>query len=786
MAISALAGMAALPADAADDRKGVPRQAAGAVQTAQAAPTFRFAIPAQPLPRAIAALSAQTGIQVLYTAEQPFAATARAVEGTYTPAEALGLMLRGTGLGYRFLRADAVTLEPLPAATPGVVSLPGVSVEGRDSAAYRVRSATTATKTDTPIAKVPASVQVVPRAVLDDQQVLRIDEALRNVPGTVFVDGGEGKSIFSRGFAASVYRDGALRTEFTDGDSSATDLDAYNVERIEVLKGPASVLYGRGNPGGAVNIVTKRPLTTPAYEGRLVVGSNNLMRQQIDLTGALDPARHFAYRLNAVHETADSFRDEVTSRKVAVSPAFQWSPHGGTTVVLDGEIVNMRQTPDVGIPRQGNGPLAGVPIDRFLGEPTDRFRNRKEQARLSLDHDFNGATNLRTSVLYSNTRNDDWYTRGAAVQADGRTLNRTIIDSGFEFEDLGWQADLTHKVVIAGMEHTFLVGAELAKRKTVSIFDSAAAAPIDIFQPVYGNTAPTAAFSRFRQETDRWQAGLYVQDQIELMRGLTLVLGGRFDHVDQKRTSPGAPLPKKEDQAFSPRAGIVWQPIEPVSLYATYARSFTPVNAFPLSAGGQILEAEKADLYEAGIKLDLLGGRLSGTLAGYQIKRSNVNTPDLENPGFQVSEGEQESKGVEVSLSGEVLPGWKVIAGYAYTDARITAAANNTKGKRPAGIPEHTASLWSTYELQAGPLAGLGFGGGAVYVDDRFGTSANDFTVGGYTRVDAAVYYRGEGYTLRLNVNNLFDREYYLNPTRTPFLLPGAPRSFLLSLQANF
>lgn len=758
-----------------------------AAQLAQAAPArFRFAIPAKALPQAMAELSAVTGIQVIYTAERPFSVTAQPVQGSYTVAEALGLMLRGTGIGYRFLRADAVTLEPLPAPVSGAVTLPGVAVEGRDVHAYAVRSATAGTKTDTPLAKVPASVQVVPRALIDDQQALRLDEALRNVPGAVYIDGGEGKTFFSRGFSASIYEDGALRTEFTDGDSYATDLDSYKVERIEVLKGPASVLYGRGNPGGAVNIVTKRPQTTPAYEGRIVVGSNNRLREQIDLTGALDAAKHFSYRLNAVHERADSFRDEVDSRHVAVAPSFQWSPQGGTNVILDTEFAEISQTPDVGIPRQGGKPLAGVPSDRFLGEPTDRFRSRKHQARLRLEHEFGDATSLKTSIFYSKTRNDDWFTRGAALQADGRTLNRSIIDSAFEFEDIGWQGDLTHKVTIAGMEHTFLVGAEFLRRNTISIFDSAAAAPIDIFQPVYGNAAPTAAFSRFRQDAERWQAGLYVQDQIALTDQLTLVLGGRFDHVQQKRTSAGAAIPDKEDQAFSPRAGIVWQPIEPVSLYATYARSFTPVNGFPLTAGGEILEAEKADLYEAGVKVELFGGRLSGTVAGYQIKRSNVNTPDLQNPGFQISEGEQESKGVELSLTGEVLPGWKVVGAYAYTDARITAAANATQGKRPAGIPEHSASLWSTYEFRDGPLAGLGFGGGAVYVGERFGSSANDYVLEGYTRVDAAVYYRGEGYTLRLNVNNLFDEEYFLNPTRAPFLLPAAPRTFLLSLQANF
>ncbi|MGE0713856.1 MAG: TonB-dependent siderophore receptor [Alphaproteobacteria bacterium] len=788
--------LAAAPASAEDwqdklrrmERQGRAAAAhqVAAMQVAQA-PAYRFAIAAKPLPQAIAELSAVTGVQVLYTAEQPFGRMAQPVVGTYTVPEALGLMLRGTGLAYRFLRAAAVTLEPIPVAPSGAVAIPGVTVEGREGVgSYRARSATTATKTDTPIAKVPASVNVVPRAVIDDQQALRIDEALRNVPGAVYVNGGEGSTFFSRGFSASLYEDGALRTEFTDGDGYATDFDAYKVERIEVFKGPASVLYGRGNPGGAINIVTKRPRTTPAYEGRLTFGSNSLFRQQVDLTGPLDREKQFAYRLNVVNETADSFRDEVSSRRLQVAPAFQWSPQGGTTIILDGEVADLRQTPDVGIPRAGNGPLPGVPTSRFLGEPTDEYRSRKHQVRLRLDHDFSDTTNIRSSVFWSRTRNDDWYTRGAALQADGRTLNRTIIDSAFEFEDLGAQADLTHKTTIAGMEHSFLLGLEAGQRKTVSIFDSAAASPIDVFAPVYGNNQPTAAFSRFRQDAERWLAGVYLQDQIALTDQLTLVLGGRLDYVEQKRTSAGAAIPDKSDTAFSPRAGIVWQPIQPLSLYATYARSFTPVNGFPLTVDGQILEAETADLYEAGVKLELFEGRLATTLAAYRIERSNVNTADLANPGFQVSEGEQESKGIELSIQGELVPGWKVIGAYAYTDARITRANNNTQGKRPAGIPEHSASLWSTYEFRDGPLAGLGFGGGLVYVDDRFGSAANDFTVGGYTRVDATVYYRGEGYTLRASVNNIFDKEYYLNPTRAPFLMPGAPRTFLVSLQANF
>ena len=698
------------------------------------------------------------------------------------PAARHGVWIGALGLCIQGGPAAAQNAEP--GQTP--TRLPPIAVEGQQSEQYRTKSATTATKTDTPIEKIPGSVQVIPRAVLDDQQTLRVEEALRNVSGTVFVDGGEGKTFFSRGFSASITQDGLSRTEFTDGDSYGGDLDPYNVERIEVLKGPASILYGRGNPGGTINIITKRPLAEPVYSGRFTVGSFGLFRESIDLTGPLTEDKQFAYRLNAVREDAESFRDEVESERTLFSPVLQWTPRAGTTFLLDGEYAEIKQTPDVGLPRIGNGILAGVPRERFLGEPTDQFRSYKHQGRVRLEHAFSDSTELKTTLALSDTENTDWFTRGSALQANQRTLNRSIIDSGFHFKDVVLQNDLTTKAELAGMEHTFLIGIDLSQRETTSIFNSASASPIDVFNPVYGNTAPTSAFSRFRQDTERRLGGLYVQDQIALSDELSFVAGGRFDKVVQEGWQPTQTLATKKDDAFSPRAGIIYQPIKPISLYAAYSQSFTPPNGFPLSFGGQVLEAETADLYETGVKASLFGDRLLATFALYKITRENVPTADLANPGFQTSTGEQQSRGFEVDLAGEIVRGWRLIAAYAYTDAEITRDATVRPGNRPAGIPEHSGSVWTTYELQDGSLQGLGGGGGVTYVGDRFGNNANTFEVENYTRTDATVFYRQAGYTLRFGINNVFDRDYFLNPTRQNFLLPGAPRTFLATVQATF
>lgn len=756
---------------------------------AEAGRVYRFDIPAKPLLAALTEFTVATGVQVFRPSGEAIGGTSAPVAGSFTAEQALSRLLSGTGLVFSFTGPRTVALTRAPGGSGGATVLAPVTVTSSsgsdvDLGNYAVKRTTAGTKTDTPISKVPSSVQVIPRAVFDDQQSLRVEEALRNVSGTVFVDGGEGKTFFSRGFSASLFIDGVLRTEFTDGDGYAADLDSFNVQRLEVLKGPASVLYGRGNPGGTINIVTKRPLSEPSYEVRGTMGAHGLARGAIDLTGPLDAGGQFGYRLNAAYEHAESFRDEVESERKHIAPVFQWKPTGDTVVLLDIEVADIDQTPDSGIPRSGNGPLAGVPRDRFLGEPTDSSQNNKEQVRLRLEHSFSDATSVRGGVGYSDTRNKSYFTRGNALAGDGRTVTRSIIDSAFEFEDIDAQVDLTQKVRLGGQEHTLLFGIEAAKRETLSVFNSATASSIDAFNPVYGNTAPTGAFSLFQQTTERKTYGAFGQAQVSITDALTLVFGGRFDWVEQERTS-GASL-VKEDFAFSPRVGAVYQINDPLSVYATYSRSFTPVNGFPLAFGGELLAPERAELWETGVKLSLLEDRLIGNAALYQIERQNVGTPDLANPGFQINGGEQRSRGVEFDLSGEISPGWRIIASYGYTDARVINANNNTAGRRPAGIPKHSASLWSTYEIRTGDLAGLGFGGGVFFVDDRFGNPANTFTVDSYVRVDATVYYRLDNYTFRLNVQNLLDEEYYLNPTRPNFLAPGSPTTFLFSIQGAF
>lgn len=691
----------------------------------------------------------------------------------------------------RPLAAIIATLFLAPAgglAQQAEQQLPEIRVREQKDEGFTARDAPGVTRSDLPLLDVPASVRVIPRAVIDEQQALRLDQAVRNVSGVIFTDGGEGTNFSSRGFGITTFRDGFRRTEFTEGDLNRAEQDTYNVERIEVLKGPASALFGRSNSGGLINIVTKRPLAFPVGQANVTLGSFDFRRATVDVGNALAPDSGLAVRLNAGYEEANSFRDEVESHHGLFAPSLSWRLDRSTTITLFGEYVSATQTPDVGLPRQGNQVLSGLPFSRFLGEPsTDRDESDIREGRLLIEKDA-GDWFLKAGLLRGTIENTSFFTRGAALQADSRTLNRTIIDSGFKSEDEMLQFEALGKLQFWGLAHRVTLGFDAGTRETTSLFNSAPANPIDIFNPVYGNTGPTGSFFRFSQLLRQDLAGAFAHDTISLSERWKLALGLRIDRFKQAPSTgnPGA-LPTREYSRTSPRAGLVYQPQPNLSWYVAYDRSFQVPNGFPLQFGGEPLEPQRSALEEAGVKAEWLGGRLVSTAAVYRVDRTNVGTRDLQNPGFQVAIGEQRSEGFEVDVSGEVTPGWKVIAGYGYTDAEVIRDNNVAPGKIPAGVPRHAASLWTSYEFLGGDFRGLGFGFGAYYLSERQGDANNTFQVPSYTRIDAAVFYKfAKALTARFNVYNLTDRELLLNPTRAPFFMPDAPRRFLATLEWKF
>ncbi|WP_414542088.1 TonB-dependent siderophore receptor [Nostoc sp. CCY0012] len=650
---------------------------------------------------------------------------------------------------------------------------------------YRVPQASGATRTDTPIRDIPQSIQVIPRQVLKDQQVIRLTDAIRNVSGIVEGVGFAGSvdNFNIRGFesgSGSTFRDGLKETP-----DSLREL--ANLEQIEVLKGPASVLYGNAEPGGIINLVTKKPLNIPYYSGEFSVGNFSYYRSAIDLSGPLNPDKTLLYRLNAAYTNSGSFRDFVNSERFFFGPVFDLKLSEQTNLLFDVSYLNDKRTFDTGIVAIGRG-IANIPTSRFLGEPGDERRVEETNTGYRLEHRFSDKLTLRNAFRYTSQDAFDYRAQVFEVDEETGELPRNFRSNDDYRETYSLLTDIVSKFNTGSIEHTLLFGLDLVRQK----FDGsqrrlpAGLTPsINIFNPVY-NAIPRPAVSEFTNVVRDGKftvetLGVYLQDQIAFSDNFKLLLGGRFDIVDQDqfdRLTDTRTL--QYDEAFTPRIGVVYQPIQPISLYASYSRSFAP--NFAQRVDGTFLPPERGNQYEVGVKADF-NERLSATLAAYEITKTNVATPDPNDPdGFSIPVGEQRSRGIELDISGEILPGWNIVAAYGYTDAKVTQSNDLRVGSRIPRVPEHKASLWTTYQFRQGNLQGLGFGLGLYYLSDRVGGDipSNDFddtfVLPSYLRTDAAIYYRRNNWRAAINIENLFGVRYFDTfEFGRNTVIPGAP-----------
>ncbi|MTF38697.1 TonB-dependent siderophore receptor [Cyanobacterium aponinum] len=679
--------------------------------------------------------------------------------------------------------ASAVTEEPQD--TIEVVA----TQEQQEETGYNVPDSTTATRTDTPIRDIPANVQVVPQQVLQEQKVFRLQDALRNVSGVTFSDSfGDRFSRFqSRGFRLEQFKNG-----FRDGfNSSRAALEFSNVERLEVIKGPASVLYGQVEPGGLVNVITKKPLFEPYYAAEFTIGSYSFYRPSFDISGPLNEEKTVAYRLNVAYENAGSFRDFVNSERVSVAPVLTWKVGENTTLTFEGEYLYDRRPMDLGLVAMGDRP-ADLPFRRALFGPQRPGYDYSEwRGYAYLDHQFNENLALRTGFRITSVfEGRNAIIAGGSVQEDGRTLPMIVSAFNQFYETFTLQNDLIGKFNTGSVSHQILFGLELAKETGFFPAEGdefASGATLDIFNPDYDSIFfddIQQGSRNFSQRTNR--LGIYLQDQITLLDNLKLLIGGRFDTVESANdfSTDQGELETTNNEAFSPRVGIVYQPIPEVSLYASFSQSFAP--RFGRSADNSVFEPERGTQYEVGVKADLLDGRLSSTLSLFDITKSNILTTDPDNPDFSVQVGEQQSSGVEFNIVGEILPGWNIIAGYAYTDAKITKDNTFPEGNRLPRVPYNSANLWTTYEIQKGNLTGLKFGAGVFFVGNRTGDLNNTFEIPSYARVDAGIFYTRDNFQAALNIKNLFDTRYFEGADSRRAILPGAPLTVLGTISVKF
>ncbi|MEH1838004.1 MAG: TonB-dependent siderophore receptor [Nostoc sp.] len=646
---------------------------------------------------------------------------------------------------------------------------------------YRVPDATTATKTDTPLRDIPQSIQVIPRQIIEDQKTTRLRDVLQNVSGVTPGAGYQNSydRVRIRGFAQeTTFRDG-IRDNFPSTDFA-------NVERVEVLKGPASVLFGQTEPGGIINLVTKQPLSDPYYNLDLDVGNYAFYRSALDLSGPLNTDKTLLYRLNVAYENAGSFRDFISSKNIFVAPVIAWKLSKNTDLNLFFEYNDRDYKPDRGVLAIGDRP-GSVPINRFFGEPSiNEGTTTNYKFGYNLEHRFSQNWQLRQAFSTNIFKSDEIRVQIDELQADGSTATRDIANfGGTTQEDYRLQTDVIGNFKTGTISHKLLFGVDLNRYTDVSNgFTNAPFASINVFNPVYfvPITRPTTPYV-VQNFTDTF--GFYLQDQITIADNLKLLLGGRFDTVNILQKDLAAQSSTNDNNsAFTPRVGIVYQPTPPVSLYASYAESFVP--QYGRSRDNSAFVPERSKQYEVGVKGELFDGRLAATLAAYHLTKSNVLTSDPIDSNYLIQVGEQTSKGIELDIVGQLTPGWNVIATYGYTDARVTRDNDLPVGSRLQNVAENTASLWTTYELQKGNFKGLGFGLGLYYVGDRPGEIDKSLTLPSYFRTDAALFYKQDNWRVGLNFKNLFDINYYVETQGREVVYPGAPFTVIGSVSFTF
>lgn len=657
-----------------------------------------------------------------------------------------------------------------------------------EDAPYVVPATSSATKTATALIDVPQSVTVVTRNLMTDQMNMSMADVVRYVPGITSHQGENNRDqLVIRGNSTSA-------DFFLNGvrDDMQYYRDLYNIDRVEALKGPNAMIFGRGGAGGVVNRVSKEAGFTPVHEFTLEGGSYNDRRFAGDYDTAL--GRKVALRLNGVYEGSDSFRDFVDLERYGINPTLTFAPGQRTKAAVSYENFHDRRVADRGLP-SFEGVPADLPIDTFIGNPRDSsVRAGVNLGTATFEHvTTSGLTIRNRSSFASYDRLYQNYVPGA-VSEDKAEIKLTAYNNETNRFNVFNQTDLSYVVTTGRIRHTLLGGTELGRQRSdnfrnTGFFNDA---NTSILVP-YTNTVIDTPVTFRQSATDadnRVKTNLgavYIQDQVELSRYVQLLGGVRFDYFDlQYHNNRTGDELGRIDRLVSPRGGIVIKPREHVSVYGSYSVSYLPSSGDQFSALTNITQQvrpEKFTNYEVGAKWDLVRS-LSLTTAVYQLNRTNTRSIDPNDPTRIVQTGSSRTNGFEIGVNGNLTRAWQVAGGYAYQDAYVTSAtAAALAGAQIAQVPHHTFSLWNRYQF----MPRLGAGLGITNRSDMFAAIDNAVVLPGYTRADAAVFYSvTERVRLQVNVENVLNTKYYLNADNNNNISPGSPRAVRAGLIARF
>ncbi|MBM7060710.1 TonB-dependent siderophore receptor [Pseudomonas sp. UL073] len=690
-----------------------------------------------------------------------------------------------------WLTGLAWSCAPVVAGAEGNVELDALTVIGESMGeeageqirGYRASRSAAATRTDTDIRDVPQSVEVVPAQVIEDLNATRIDRALDFAGGVSRQNNFGGLTFLNysvRGFTTGeLYRNG-----FAINRGSYSAPDVASIERLEVLKGPAASLYGRGDPGGMVNIVSKVPQAEAFSQLKLSAGRWDRYRSSLDVNTPLSDDGRVLSRVILAVEDNHSFRDHVEADRQVVTPSLRWQLGDDTRLTLDAEFSRAESVFDRGIPAVG-GKMGAVSPSTYLGEPNDgQIRNDNQLLQLSLEHDLSRDWTLRLASHYNQGHLNG--NSSETVALTGHQVSRFYRQRDFEWNDSITRAELLGYFDTAGISHELLAGVEYENYRNSQKYPQSATSlgyGLDVFAPVYGQAKPALTRPNDFFERSESQA-LNLQDQLVFTERLRGLLGMRFEHYRQTAQNRASGISTRQrHDALTQRAGLLYQLTPEVGLFANGSTSFKPNG---MGAQGQVFEPEEGVGYETGIKLDLLGGRLGASVALFHIDKKNVLTADPANPGDSIAAGKARSRGLDLQLSGQLNDAVRLIGAYAYIDAEVTEDNTLPIGSDLLGIPRHSGSLMAVYAFQDGALHGADLGAAVHYVGERSGQAGSDFRLPAYTTVDLLAHYPlSDELLLGLNLNNLFDRHYYERAYNSVWVMPGEPRNLSVSLTLN-
>lgn len=675
-------------------------------------------------------------------------------------------------------------------------TLPEIEVRAPAAAAsaYEVTASAAATKTATALRNVPQIVNVVPKALMRDQNALSVQDALQNVPGLGFsVGDGQRDQVAIRGFSA-------ITDQFVDGvrDDALYFRDLSNVERIEVLKGPASVVYGRGSAGGLVNRVSKKPSADPVMELSATLGSRGQQRAEFDI-GATSGAKQVQMRLTGAVEDSRSFRSQYFLERQAFAPSATFVLSPSTKVTLQADYLRDKRLADQGVPSYRGRPVA-VPIDTYYGAANGRDRafvqSIVKSGTVTLDHVMSDALSLHTVLRGYEYALDRNYTTIGAIAGDA--VPTVSISQARRLRDengVYLQNEVSQQARWGELVHHLLYGLEIGKQDKAEVLRSRPnAATYDLFHPVLANL-PVLPSGLAASNDNRNQvriAALYLQDLVSFNAHWKMLAGVRFDQLKQTRddrTARNLDL-QRTDHTAAPRAGLIYQPQEQVSLYAAFSKSIQPLaDAFSYRGNSDQLEPTQTVNREAGVKVDL-GAKASFTAALFEMSQTNIQVADPANAAFSISAGKQRTRGLELGLNGEIAPHWDLAAGYAYMDGKIVESTELTSAKTPfrgntsALTPRHTFNAW----LKRSFGNGYHVAGGARAESARF-AAPDDLTVlPGYGVIHLGAGYETGRFGVTLTLKNVLGRDYFAaaHSGANDYNMPGEPRSLLVTARYRF